>query len=90
MSSVMLCYPDMSGTLYHSTRYNSEDLNLHHIHPEDTKSHRLWLPVTKLHKLIITPVAVQVVTAFSRQGQFCDCDSIILLHCGLTYCTLIA
>jgi len=75
---MMLCYPDRSGTLYHSTWYNtSEDLILYHIHREDTKSHRLWLPVTKLHKVIITAVAVQVVTAFSRQGQFCDCDSII-------------
>jgi len=91
MSSVMLCYPDTSGTLYHSTWYNtSEDLNLYHFHHKGTNSHRLWLPVTKLHKVIITAVAVQVVTAFSRQGQFCDCDSIILLHCRLTFCTLIA
>jgi len=91
MSSVMLCYPDTSGTLYHSTWHNtSENLNLCHIHHEDTKSHKLWLLVTKLHKVKITAVAVQVVTAFSRQGQFCDCDSIILLHCGLTFCTLIA
>ena len=71
MSSVMLCYPDTSGTLYHSTWHNtSEDLNLYHIHCKDTKSHRLWLLVTKLHKVIITAVAVQVVIAFSRQGQF--------------------
>ena len=55
MSSVMVCYPDTSETLYHSTCHNtSEGLNLYHIHPEDTKSHRLRLPVTKLHKVIIS------------------------------------
>jgi len=92
MSSVMLCYPDMSGTLYHSPWHNtSEDLNLYHIHHEDTKFHRLSLPVTKLHKVLIIAVAVQVVTDFSRQGQFCDCDSIICCTGDwLTFCTLIA
>jgi len=65
-------------------------LNLYHNHREDTKSHRVWLHVTKLHKVIITAVAVQVVTAISRQGQFHDYDSIILLPLGLTFCTLIA
>jgi hypothetical protein len=44
-----------------------------------TQNLRLWLPVTKIHTVIITAAAVQVVTAFSRQGQFHDCDSIILL-----------
>ena len=72
MSSVMLCYPDTSGTLYHSTSHNtSEDLNLYHSHREDTKSHRLCLPLTKLHKVLITAVAVLVVTAFCWQGQSC-------------------
>ena len=69
MSTVMLCYPDTSGTLYHSTWHNtSEDLNLYHMHREDIKSHRLWLNLTKLHKVIIKAVEVQVVTAFSKQG----------------------
>jgi len=84
----MLCSYNTSVTLYHSTWHNtSEDLNLYHIHCTDTKSHRLWLPVTTLHKVIITTVAVHVVTAFSRQGQFHDCDSIILLllETGLLY-----
>jgi len=57
MSSVMLCYPDTAGTLYHSTGYNtSEDLNLYHIHYEDIQYHRLWLPVTKLYNVRITGV----------------------------------
>jgi len=75
----MLCSSETSVTCYHSTWHNtSEDLNLYHNHCEDTKSHRLWLRVIKLHKVIITAVAVQVVTAFSRQGQFHDYDIMLL------------
>jgi len=79
--SVMQCSSDTSGTRYNSTLpNNSADLNLYYIHCEDTKSHILWLPVTKIYTVIIT--ALQVVTAFSRQGQFHDCDSIIFLPLG--------
>jgi hypothetical protein len=79
-SSLMLCSSETSVTRYHSTWCNtSEDLNLHYIHCEDTKSHRLWLCVTRLHKVIITAVAVWV-TAFRRQRLFHD--YIILLPLG--------
>jgi len=82
-SSVMLSSSDTSGTRYNSTLpNNSEELNPYHNHCEKTKSHRLWLPVTKLRTVIITALAAQVVTAFSRQGQFYDCDGIILLPLG--------
>ena len=84
-SGLLWCYaPLICQELFnHSTWHNtSEDMNFYHIHRADTKSHRLWLPVTKLHKVIITAIAFQVVTAFSRQGQFHDCDSIILLPLG--------
>ena len=82
-SSVIQCSSDTSGTRYNTTLPNtSEHINLYHIHCEDTKPHRFWLPVTKLFTVIITALAVQVVTAFSRQRQFYDCDSIILLPLG--------
>jgi hypothetical protein len=82
-SSVMLWSSETSVTLYQWTwRYTSEDLNVYHSQHEDTKSHRLWLHVTKLNKVIIRADAVQVVTAFSRQGQFYDFGSIILLPLG--------
>jgi len=61
----MLSSSDTSGTLCNSTLpNNSEELNPYHINCEKTKSHRLWLPVTKLRKVIITALAVQFVTAF--------------------------
>jgi len=57
-----------------------------HLRRLESLSHPLWghkisqIVVTcNLHKVIITAVAVQVVTDFSRQGQFHDYDSIILL-----------
>jgi hypothetical protein len=60
-----------------------------HLRRLESLSHPLWghkflqlVGTCKLHNVIITAVAVQIVTDFSRQGQFCDCDSIILLPLG--------
>ena len=79
----MLCFSETSVTLYHSTWCStSKDLILYHNHCEDTKSHSLWLPVSKLYKVIITAVTVQVVTARRRQGHLCDYVAIILLLLG--------
>ena len=90
-SSVIQCSSDTSGTRYNPTLPNtSEDINLYPIHCEDTKPHRLWLPVIKLRTVIITALAVQVVTAFRWRDSVMIVIASFCCHWELNFCILIA
>jgi hypothetical protein len=79
-SSVMLVSSETSVSLCCLTWSNtSEDVNLYCDHCEDIKEISQLVVTCKLHKVRITAVTVQVVTACSREGQLCDYVFTILL-----------